>query len=99
MSHKKPPPLRSNGPSRRRCPVCDEISYSQAGIHPQCAQLRSQSARLQRVERIIPRPSPDAPPKGGPMGRWQKLCPRCSARVHVRQKACPCGHVFGLPGT
>lgn len=98
MSHKKPPPLGNESPPRKRCEVCGEVSYSHAGIHPQCAQQRSESLRRRRVK--TPENEPPllaTPPKGSLMRRWDKTCPRCAARLHVRKKACDCGHVFGRP--
>ncbi len=25
---------------------------------------------------------------------WQKICPKCQARMHVRRKLCDCGYAF-----
>ena len=50
MSNKKPAPLfqrQSNQP----CPVCGAISYSRAGIHPQCASKRADAERMRGVSR------------------------------------------------
>ena len=50
MTHKKPQPLI---PVRThdRCPVCGEISYSPAGVHPQCAEQRADEKRVNRTKR------------------------------------------------
>ena len=80
-------------PFRKHCPVCGEISYSAAGIHPQCAV---QQAEAQRIKRIKPpskltkkKTTTDADAKP-----WQKICPKCQAHMHVRKKLCDCGYAF-----
>jgi hypothetical protein len=100
VSHKKPPPLGTEAPFRKRCPVCGEISYSHAGIHPQCAQQRAGSLRVQRAERWEAVASTaDDRPGGAQMGRWEKRCPKCNTTVHVRRGACQCGYAFAQRGT
>ena len=39
--HKPIPP----DPTRARCPVCREVVYSRAGIHPQCAVRQSEAPK------------------------------------------------------
>ena len=46
--HQKPEPLYA-APVRKRCPVCGEISYSSAGIHPQCAVDQCDAERMKSV--------------------------------------------------
>lgn len=95
MTHTKPDPLLRQSAPRKRCPVCGEPSYSQAGQHPQCSMQRSEKARLARVERqefATESPSPDHK-----LRRWDKQCPRCGMHVHVRKRACACGHDFARP--
>ncbi len=98
VSTKKPPPLGNGSPARKRCPVCGEISYSQAGIHPQCNQVRSESERLKRVEKsAVAAQLIEELTQRPVMGRWDKTCPRCGTRLHSRKKTCECGHVFHRP--
>jgi hypothetical protein len=40
-----PKPVPMAGPPRARCPVCREVVYSRAGIHPQCAVRQSEAPR------------------------------------------------------
>ena len=45
---KKPVPLLFGVQSRRQpCPVCGAISYSPAGIHPQCAMQQADAPRVE----------------------------------------------------
>jgi len=90
MHQKKPEPLFQDPPAQKFCPVCGEVSYSKAGIHPQCAVTQADSLRRKRQK---------APPKtvkkSAPvMKPWHRLCPRCRGQVHIRRKNCDCGHVF-----
>ena len=50
-------PLKPDS-TRVRCPVCHEIVYSTAGIHPQCAVKRADPPR----PKVKPEPGPDASP-------------------------------------
>jgi hypothetical protein len=94
VSHKKPPPLRVEAPFRKRCPVCKEVSYSHTGIHPQCAQQRSGAVRLRRVEALVAAiPATNGQPADVAVRRWEKRCPACGTTLHVRKRACSCGHV------
>lgn len=94
MSHKKPPPLLPNQ-SRNRCPVCGEISYSSAGIHPQCSVRQADEAQKDRMklEKQSEQNGAPAPPSTG-VAPWQKVCPKCKAVQHVRKLVCVCGHTF-----
>lgn len=93
MSAKKPQPLISRK-THDRCPVCGEISYSLAGVHPQCAMRQADAKRLQRMKRDkhtekTVKPASDVKP-------WQRICPKCQALQHVRKKTCVCGHTFAI---
>jgi hypothetical protein len=87
---KKPEPLYRSAP-QRHCPVCGHVSYSAAGIHPQCAVRQADAVRLERTKAGPKLPKPSATSDVRP---WQKLCPKCRGIVHVRKKTCECGHVF-----
>jgi hypothetical protein len=87
----KPEPLFVQ-PVRPVCPVCGVASYSRDGIHPQCASRQAdapRSAQL-RLLRIAEKKKP-APLK---QRTWEKDCPNCKTRVHVRNVRCKCGHSF-----
>lgn len=87
----KPRPLHPTR-ERVRCPVCHEVSYSAAGVHPQCAMQQADSLRMQRVKRRAK--VEQKATAGSDIRPWQKVCPKCRAVVHVRNKACCCGHAF-----
>lgn len=92
MSSKKPQPLITPEKPDRSCPVCGEISYSRAGIHPQCSVRQADAKRLNDIQRDkkddkTKKPDNSARP-------WQKVCPKCKALQHVRKGACTCGHTF-----
>lgn len=89
MAHRKPAPLYSR-PARSACPVCGEISYSVAGIHPQCAVRQADAARMESIQQSRRTSTTDASPGHA----WQKACPQCAGYVHVRRKTCDCGHSF-----
>jgi hypothetical protein len=95
VMNKKPAPLCAQA-TRRCCPVCGEVTYSAAGIHPQCAVRQADAIRLDRVkaEKSAPKPIPSSPTLD--VRPWQKICPKCRVVVHVRKKACDCGHVFAM---
>ncbi len=89
MSDKKPAPILSESKGKT-CPVCKKQSYSREGIHPQCATVQADAARIEEM---------GAARKGelsepGPSSWNKKQCPKCKATLHVRQKACECGHSF-----
>jgi hypothetical protein len=76
------------GPQRERpkCPVCGKVSYSAAGIHPQCAVSRA-DAKLRSL-----RPAKDAAPRKP--GGFNKRCSSCGRSVAARRMVCDCGRTF-----
>ena len=50
MSEKKPTPLIP-ARAQSRCPVCGQISYSRAGIHPQCSVRQADEEHKNRIKR------------------------------------------------
>jgi hypothetical protein len=46
--------------TRARCPVCHEVVYSRAGIHPQCAVKRSEPPIPKPVKEPVEEPAADA---------------------------------------
>lgn len=96
MSEKKPTPL-IEGPPKKRCPVCGEISYSAAGIHPQCSVKKEDEQRTKLLKEKRSSEA-DQEPKAGAKEptQWQKKCPKCAAVVHVRKTQCVCGRKFGV---
>ena len=89
--NRKPLPLYGH-PVREHCPVCGEVSYSAAGIHPQCAV---QQADAKRMKQAKPRSkSLKKVNKGTDVKPWQRSCPRCKTLVHVRKLICACGYAF-----
>ncbi|MBX3438171.1 MAG: hypothetical protein KF861_11820 [Planctomycetaceae bacterium] len=95
MSAKKPQPLISR-PKHDRCPVCGEISYSQTGVHPQCAMRQADAKRMKHIARKPAAASRKSVDAAKP---WQRICPKCKALQHIRKKVCPCGHTFPVPST
>lgn len=73
-----------------RCPVCGQVTYSAAGIHPQCAMNRSSQAHDARVKVEAARDTT----KRQATRSWLKACPRCQRQLPIRRGACECGHVF-----
>lgn len=92
-TQKKPDPLFTPPPGRKRCPVCGEISYSSAGIHPQCAQEQADAVRTKRAKPS--EKSEKKPSKASGLRPWHRRCPKCRALVHVRKSDCECGFTFG----
>lgn len=97
MSCKKPSPIL-DVPERPHCPVCGEVSYSRGGIHPQCAQTQADEKQLKRVKSLNKTKKNKIAgnvwsASTGPRA-WHKWCPKCKKQVHVRKKACSCGHDF-----
>lgn len=89
MSEKKPGPILSPR-EIKTCPVCKKPSYSREGIHPQCATIQADAARIEEMASTKKRDAADASPSS-----WNKKeCPKCHVIVHVRQKCCECGHAF-----
>lgn len=95
MANRKPPPLYPSRP-HNLCPVCGEVSYSHAGVHPQCAMQKADAERLERIKREKPVTQPVR--SASSIQPWQKLCPKCRSAQHVRRKTCTCGHTFAVPG-
>gem|GEM_PF-4181710 len=59
MSTRKPLPL-SPQPVRKRCSICGSESYSQSGVHPQCAAKQAgdeQRAKDKAQEVATPKPA------------------------------------------
>jgi len=48
MSEKKPTPVLSDR-NPVSCPVCGKRSYSRDGVHPQCAMIRADAPRKERL--------------------------------------------------
>ncbi len=89
MSEKKPTP-RSSQPSGKVCPVCGQQTYSQGGIHPQCAVYQADAARAEKLKTEQKRET-----KTTKRSAWtKKKCLKCGSESHVRRKVCDCGHVF-----
>ena len=95
MYEKKPQPPLPNR-THNRCPVCGEISYSRAGIHPQCSARRADEERrkLIKLEEEPANEKRTTPSSGA--APWQKYCPKCKALLHVRKAVCACGHHFAV---
>ncbi len=53
FSTAKPAPLiGATQRLRKVCPVCGDISYSHAGIHPQCAMRLADAPHVERLKRL-----------------------------------------------
>jgi len=89
---KKPAPLPT-GDSKplRVCPVCGAVSYSLAGVHPQCAQEQADARRVARIKREN---KPTKTDRSSKLAAWEKRCPKCQTRLHVRKRTCECGYRF-----
>lgn len=98
MNNKKPNPLYVSVSPRRHCPVCGIVSYSTAGIHPQCAQHQADQKRLQRQKTAAKsaKKSKKAVDNSLAVKAWHKRCPKCKAQVHIRKGTCDCGHSFAV---
>ncbi len=88
MSEKKPTPWISQ-PSGKLCPVCGTRTYSQGGIHPQCAVYQADTPRVEKLKAERKREA-----NAATRPTWTKKCPKCGSEPHVRRKVCDCGHVF-----
>ena len=90
MNQKKPGPMYAT-PNRKLCPVCGQVSYSSAGIHPQCAEVQADEKRLKKAKSKKPDKivNMEATPSA-----WRKPCPKCGTQVHVRKALCECGYKF-----
>jgi hypothetical protein len=71
--------------------VCGEISYSLAGVHPQCSVKQADALRIQQEKSVEKPPKPTSSAKS-----WQRACPACKSLQHVRKKVCTCGHKFAV---
>ena len=78
--------------NQKHCPVCGEVSYSVAGIHPQCAMDQADAKRMQEAKPALK--SPKKMTRDSDTKPWQKKCPKCQALMHVRKKLCDCGYAF-----
>ncbi len=89
MSEKKPEPILIPK-ENKTCPVCKKQSYSREGIHPQCATIQADAARIEEMASAKKLVASEASPSS-----WNKKeCPKCHVTLHVRQKCCECGHAF-----
>jgi hypothetical protein len=79
-------------PPKTLCPICGKPTYSAGGIHPQCAMQQADEPRLKRLRAAK---SSESKSKKSTQQTWKRRCPKCGNPVHVRRKACECGHQFG----
>jgi hypothetical protein len=95
MHVKKPDPLpaRESKPVRI-CAVCGQVSYSQGGIHPQCAQEQADAGRVARIKAENKAELKDKPNGLLVSKPWCKACPKCQLQMHVRKRTCECGYRF-----
>jgi hypothetical protein len=94
MYEQKPQPIIS-ARVYNRCPVCGEVSYSLAGIHPQCSVQQADEQRKVHIkrEKLLEKEKNTGTSASG-ISPWQKRCPKCNAVQHVRKAVCDCGHTF-----
>ena len=94
MSKRKPPSFMI-ATTQNRCPVCGEISYSRAGVHPQCSvrQADDENATALKSAREQAKAN-KTPTVAKAVSRFKKNCPKCGASLHVRKAICMCGHRF-----
>lgn len=88
--YKKPQPLFGSS-ARAACPVCGHVSYSSAGVHPQCAM---QAADQIQIDRLKSRKVVKLKASAEQLKRYEKRCPRCRRIFHIRKQTCDCGHSF-----
>jgi hypothetical protein len=86
---RKPVPMHAV-PTRVRCPVCGEVSYSATGMHPQCAAIRAD-----KVLRALHKANSAAVELPAARKAWSKFCPKCKRQMPSRRFRCDCGHNFG----
>jgi hypothetical protein len=86
--HRRPTPLIAEA-NTTTCPVCGKTSYSLGGTHPQCAMRHGDAQRQEKLR--TKKESPAKPPQ---RRSWTKKCPKYGVEVHLRKKACDCGHDF-----
>ena len=94
--NRKPVPLEPPR-LRKHCPVCGEVSYSAAGIHPQCAMQEADAKRTKQIKRVKSvQKARMTTSDTGDLKPWHRVCPRCKAVVHIRRRACTCGNRFSV---
>jgi hypothetical protein len=81
--------------ARQACPVCRHPSYSAAGIHPQCAQIRAEARRLRRASALVGADGRASAKAKSKTSSWYRPCFRCGRVLHVRRLSCDCGQSFG----
>ena len=87
MSLKKPKPLHVA--NRKMCPVCGEVSYSHAGVHPQCAVVRADELGLKLQETAL------ETAKKSPFNPWPKRCAQCGTQIpDLTIDVCACGNTL-----
>jgi len=92
--NRKPLPLYTPR-VRKHCPVCGEISYSPAGIHPQCAMHAADAKRTKRIKRAKSAQKPRMTATDATdVKPWHRVCAKCKAVVHIRRRVCSCGNKF-----
>ncbi len=97
--NRKPQPLYSSG-NRKCCPICGEVSYSAAGIHPQCAMQQADSERMDKIKSPPKSPKKKLRATNANVKPWQRTCPKCQSLVHVGKQRCDCGHILcSTPGS
>ena len=62
--HTPPKPVST----RVRCPVCHEMVYSRAGIHPQCAVQRFESKQPKGQALVLVNPAVEGEQADSPFG-------------------------------
>ena len=95
MHAKKPDPLPTReAKALRICDVCGEVSYSAAGMHPQCAQQQADERRIAGIK-AEKKAAAQNPATGPAVSKpWTKLCPKCQLAMHIRKRQCDCGYLF-----
>jgi RNA polymerase subunit RPABC4/transcription elongation factor Spt4 len=94
MSEKKPIPSVIE-PNSKKCPICGKASYSQGGIHPQCAMAQADGPRRMKLaadKKALAHEKAEA--DRGKLRTWEKSCPKCKTRMPANRPTCPCGHHF-----
>jgi endogenous inhibitor of DNA gyrase (YacG/DUF329 family) len=88
--------LRARAAGPKVCPICGKPSYSSGGVHPQCSQQQADEKIGERLKAAKKADAESGATKPKPAAGkiWQKSCPECHVKVHVRQARCACGFVF-----
>jgi len=68
FSNRKPQPLMAT-PARRLCAICGTPSYSQSGVHPQCAAKQA-SAVIRAAEKKTEDEAPLKPSRPQWLRKW-----------------------------